>query len=1176
AEDPAHKEVAPEARPDNLAYFCISQESSLARGKVTDVNNACVMQKGPAVTEGGTPSLRIFSADGATELSLGAVVKEPAVLLRFKAESASQAVIGNETGFKTASTKELALTELTSLAEEEGYGTDWYETAWDLNYGRTIETDLTDRAQRTVYLKTMNSVGYESKPASFELFIDNKPPFIVNRVLDPQKANGGRPVTLSLSFHEPVQGVQVSARHATLTETAFSLSLNEDISNEQVLVFEYVIGSGGEDAEGDYVLTVEATDAVGNELADELADILTIDKTPPEVTVTGCSVRTRRDLFYTDTFSGEPLSIAAAREGDVVEVTLDITVEDNLDSTGLAPLLTLGSESMVEECETPNAFCWAQTVIHSNTNPEGNKRVLIEAIDSAGNLYSGTVLPTIGGIEKDTCRAIFDFSGPILTSALLQRIPDFAPARDAENKVLSFSLTDPRTDEVVTAQLNLYADEELDPATPAVAGLDFGAAVEVTGNFAQFEKELDDSITAGEHAFTVTWRDLLGNEATRDVDWKMFLDKTLPDAALVDMKKVLYTRKPWGTDDTAGKPKFSVAGESGAVGSADIATIIAYNEQGSIIGQTSVTGGAFNIPTLTGGDLPEIYLNPVKKSGLKAAGNGALVTEIEWHATMGGKVPGSALENPHTFITISMIDRILEQKGTFLQEPAGGGQEKIARSGDGSWERWKDDNEVPVGREGSAMAYDSVRGKVLLFGGFNGAASTNETWEWDGASWTKLNPLTRPSARAGHAMAYDSARGKVILFGGAIESSNNETWEWDGTNWTQRYPTNKPSARNSHAMTYDSVRGKVVLFGGGDYYDGDSHDYQDTWEWDGANWTQRTSTNKPTARTAHTMAYDSARGKVILFGGASYYDNASHANQDTWEWNGTNWAQVKGPASTICTGACLCTADTCPSARKGHAMAYDRVREKTVLFGGSSVTEGTWEWDGSNWTQKDSLNKPSARYNHVMAYDSARGNILMFGGVYSSSYKDETWEWNGTNWTQKNPATKPSARAGHAMAYDSVHEKVLFFGGTFGGNETWEWDGANWALLNPATKPSPRSDHAMAYDNTHGKMVLFGGSSGGNETWEWNGVNWAQIKGTASATCTDTCICTSATCPSARSGHTMAYDGGHEKVLLFGGTNGSTTNNETWAWDGTNWTQIKGVASASCAGSCVCTTDTCP
>lgn len=38
---------------------------------------------------------------------------------------------------------------------------------------------------------------------------------------------------------------------------------------------------------------------------------------------------------------------------------------------------------------------------------------------------------------------------------------------------------------------------------------------------------------------------------------------------------------------------------------------------------------------------------------------------------------------------------------------------------------------VPSERYGHAMAYDSVRGVSVLFGGFNGGY-LGETWEWNG------------------------------------------------------------------------------------------------------------------------------------------------------------------------------------------------------------------------------------------------------------------------------------------------------------------------------------------------------------------------------------------------------------------------------------------------------------
>src|SRR5580704_17181410 len=84
-------------------------------------------------------------------------------------------------------------------------------------------------------------------------------------------------------------------------------------------------------------------------------------------------------------------------------------------------------------------------------------------------------------------------------------------------------------------------------------------------------------------------------------------------------------------------------------------------------------------------------------------------------------------------------------------------------------------------------------------------------------NWTQKSPAASPPVREGHAMAYDSAHGQVVLFGGDTGTVNaflNDTWVWDGTTWTQKSPQNSPPARYQHAMAYDSAHGQVVLFGG--------------------------------------------------------------------------------------------------------------------------------------------------------------------------------------------------------------------------------------------------------------------------------------------------------------------------------------------------------------------------
>ena len=253
-------------------------------------------------------------------------------------------------------------------------------------------------------------------------------------------------------------------------------------------------------------------------------------------------------------------------------------------------------------------------------------------------------------------------------------------------------------------------------------------------------------------------------------------------------------------------------------------------------------------------------------------------------------------------------------------------------------------------------------------------------------NWTQQSPQTSPAPRTDHAMAYDSAHGQVVLFGGRSSNGNplNDTWVWNGSNWTQESPQTSPSVRFGHAMAYDSAQGQVVLFGGLSFLNEFSISLNDTWVWDGSNWTQKSPQTSPPVRSQHAMAYDSTHGQVVLFGGAG--ENERPVN-DTWVWDGSNWTE-KAP-------------QTSPPERYQHAMAYDSTHGQVVLFGGAdengAALNDTWVWDGSNWIGESPQVSPPARVSPAMAYDSGHGQAVLFGGKPAQGLVrlTDTWTWEG-------------------------------------------------------------------------------------------------------------------------------------------------------------------------------------
>src|SRR5262249_24424657 len=137
---------------------------------------------------------------------------------------------------------------------------------------------------------------------------------------------------------------------------------------------------------------------------------------------------------------------------------------------------------------------------------------------------------------------------------------------------------------------------------------------------------------------------------------------------------------------------------------------------------------------------------------------------------------------------------------------------------------------------------------------------------WNGIEWAQEQD-TGPSPRTSHALAYDSERDRIVLFGGMELSVQNvtvlvndsvftasggldlshtshtetrsvaqaellgETWEYDGRLWT-RVTNLGPSARAGSAFIYNGAT--CCLFGG----KGAQASYKDTWDWDGKHWKQ--------------------------------------------------------------------------------------------------------------------------------------------------------------------------------------------------------------------------------------------------------------------------------------------------------------------------------------------------
>ncbi len=218
------------------------------------------------------------------------------------------------------------------------------------------------------------------------------------------------------------------------------------------------------------------------------------------------------------------------------------------------------------------------------------------------------------------------------------------------------------------------------------------------------------------------------------------------------------------------------------------------------------------------------------------------------------------------------------------------------------------------------MFYDAARREIVLA---VADASTLQTWRWNGTAWARATPPSSPPWRLDFALAYDAKRAVGVLFGGVTSTAVlDDTWTWNGTTWTSMSSVLRPPARRSAAMAFDAPREEMLLFGG--LVLGGRLSTDDTWRWDGSQWTEARVDVAPPPRYDASMVHHALRGETLLFGGAS--DAVSY--NDTWRWNGTTWQKA--------------TFNATPTERQDASMIYDPQRRRVVMFGGT--------YDASVWT----------------------------------------------------------------------------------------------------------------------------------------------------------------------------------------------------------------------------------
>ncbi|GIV96542.1 MAG: hypothetical protein KatS3mg057_1199 [Herpetosiphonaceae bacterium] len=255
-------------------------------------------------------------------------------------------------------------------------------------------------------------------------------------------------------------------------------------------------------------------------------------------------------------------------------------------------------------------------------------------------------------------------------------------------------------------------------------------------------------------------------------------------------------------------------------------------------------------------------------------------------------------------------------------------------------------------------------------------------------------------------------------------------------------------------------------------------------------------------------------------------------------------------------------AGAAPPARRDAALAYDRARNRVILFGGrngETPLDDTWAFDLESrmWQAlaTGDAPRPPARFSVIAGVDEERGRLLITTGQAGAQFFNDVWSFDlaTDTWAPVDVAGEaPRPRYGSAGGI-LTGSGALYLSHGFSDqgrfDDTWAFDLAanTWRNMTPQGElPLKRCLHAAASAGP-AALVLFGGCSSGfgpcpqGDTWlfdEHTG-SWTNM--------------TAQDGPSPRQFPSLVQLGDSDELLLFGGQgDGNVDLGDTWVLDVTS------------------------
>jgi hypothetical protein len=336
-----------------------------------------------------------------------------------------------------------------------------------------------------------------------------------------------------------------------------------------------------------------------------------------------------------------------------------------------------------------------------------------------------------------------------------------------------------------------------------------------------------------------------------------------------------------------------------------------------------------------------------------------------------------------------------------------------AWSADGTWSSLPANG--PLLLQGSA--YDPVRHRMLTFGGIGSGNAVNSdlyALTLTGTpTWSLLSTnVSHPAARSRASIAYDSVRDRLILYGGFSAGGTwfTDVWAYslggNGT-WSQLFPGGtSPLTGYDQRAIYDPVRDRLLVVGG------DALVWALPFSGGAFNWSFITlGGTAPTMFFGFSAVYDPTGDRIITFGGHDELDCPPHFDGCTCNIFGCPthcfpYCNFRVLAKYDLSGGSaniwqiLNPTGAQPDWRAYHSAVFDSQRGQMVVFGGQIFGHALYDADvwrlslsGSpTWTQLTTIGPAvPPRSMQSAVYDPTGDRLVMNGGLDSLMLYSDTW-----------------------------------------------------------------------------------------------------------------------------------------------------------------------------------------